>query len=604
MYKQKTASLILIKVAMKKIILFAISVCGLFVSSIHGQSLLQNPAGRHALSLNGKWQVIIDPYNAGTTWKPIWKDQHATGKYDFYEYAFTNTVTLTVPGDFNHQMPELKYYESTVWYKKTFAYRLQPGKKAFLYFGAVNYACDVYVNNQLAGSHEGGFTPFQFEVTGKLKDTNTVIVRVNNQRKADNIPALNFDWWNYGGITRDVSLIETPAAFINDYVVQLAKNSYDTVCGWVQLYPAVAGQTVNLRVPGLINATITTGSNGRANFSMAAKPQLWQPSAPRLYTVTFKTETDSITDKIGFRNIAVNGTDILLNGKSIFLKGINVHEEIPQQQRRAVSAADARQLLGQAKELGCNFVRLTHYPHNEYMVRLADEMGIMLWEEVPLWQNIQFSNPAILAKADTMLKEMITRDKNRCSIITWSMSNETSPSPGRNQTIAAMASFARSLDDTRLISSALFGTRIEGHNAIIEDSLAAVLDAIGVNEYLGWYVPWPTKPEEMVWQNPFGKPLIMSEFGAESLYGKHGSADTNGQWNEEREEQVYKEQIAMFKNIPFLRGTCPWVLADFRSETRLHPLYQQGWNRKGLLSDKGLKKKAWYVMQSWYKSLN
>lgn len=604
MCKQKMAFLLLIKVATKKIIFFAISICGLFVGSIYSQSLLQNPGGRHALSLNGKWQVIIDPYNAGTTWKPIWKDQHATGKYDFYEYAFTNAVTLAVPGDFNHQMPELKYYESTVWYKKTFTYRLQPGKKAFLYFGAVNYTCDVYVNNQLAGSHEGGFTPFQFEVTSKLKDTNTVIVRVNNQRKADNIPAFNFDWWNYGGITRDVSIIETPAAFINDYVVQLAKNSYDTVCGWVQLYPAIAGQKITLQVPGLINTTITTGGNGRANFSMAAKPQLWQPSAPRLYTVTFKTKTDSVTDKIGFRNIAVNGTDILLNGKAIFLKGINVHEEIPQQQRRAVSAADARQLLGQAKELGCNFVRLTHYPHNEYMVRLADEMGIMLWEEIPLWQNIQFSNPAILAKADTMLKEMITRDKNRCSIITWSMSNETSPSPERNQTIAAMAGFARSLDGTRLISSALFGTHIKGHNAIIEDSLAAVLDVIGVNEYLGWYVPWPAKPEEMVWQNPFGKPLIMSEFGAESLYGKHGSADTNGQWNEEREEQVYKEQVAMFKNIPFLRGTCPWVLADFRSETRLHPLYQQGWNRKGLLSDKGLKKKAWYVMQSWYKSLN
>ncbi len=589
---------------MTKIILFAISICGFFVSLLHGQSMLQNPGGRHALSLNGKWQVIIDPYNAGTTWKPIWKDQHATGKYDFYEYAFTNAVTLTVPGDFNHQMPELKYYESTVWYKKTFIYRLLPGKKVFLYFGAVNYVCDVYVNNQLACSHEGGFTPFQFEVTGKLKDTNTVIIRVNNQRKVDNIPALNFDWWNYGGITRDVSLIETPAAFINDYSVQLAKNSYDTVCGWVQLYPAIAGQAVTLLVPGLINTTITTGSKGRANFSVAAKPQLWQPSAPRLYRVTLKTATDSITDKIGFRNIAVNGTDILLNGKSIFLKGINVHEEIPQQQRRAVGAADARQLLGQAKQLGCNFVRLTHYPHNEYMVLLADEMGIMLWEEVPLWQNIQFSNPAILAKADTMLKEMITRDRNRCSIITWSMSNETTPSPGRNQTITAMASFARSLDDTRLISSALFGTRIEGRNAVIADSLAAVLDVIGVNEYLGWYVPWPAKPEEMIWQNPFGKPLIMSDFGAESLYGKHGSANINGLWNEEREEQVYKEQIAMFKNIPFLRGTCPWVLADFRSETRLHPLYQQGWNRKGLLSNKGFRKKAWYVMQAWYKNLH
>jgi beta-glucuronidase len=120
---------------------------------------------------------------------------------------------------------------------------------------------------------------------------------------------------------------------------------------------------------------------------------------------------------------------------------------------------------------------------------------------------------------------------------------------------------------------------------------------------LGWYVPWPAKPENMVWKNPYNKPLIMSEFGAEAKYGQHGSADTNGFWAEERQAQVFKDQITMFKNIPFLRGTCPWILADFRSETRLQPIYQQGWNRKGLLSDKGQKKQAWFVMHDYYKHI-
>jgi beta-glucuronidase len=123
---------------------------------------------------------------------------------------------------------------------------------------------------------------------------------------------------------------------------------------------------------------------------------------------------------------------------------------------------------------------------------------------------------------------------------------------------------------------------------------------VGVNEYLGWYSPWPATPGDVVWHNPYNKPLIMSEFGAESLYGNHGSPDSNGYWAEEREEQVYKDQFAMFKNIPFLRGTCPWVLADFRSANRFQPVYQHGWNRKGLLSDKGLKKKAWYIVHAWY----
>ncbi|MEO6638822.1 MAG: glycoside hydrolase family 2 TIM barrel-domain containing protein [Ginsengibacter sp.] len=299
----------------------------------------------------------------------------------------------------------------------------------------------------------------------------------------------------------------------------------------------------------------------------------------------------------------VIGDEIFLNGKSIFLKGINIHEEIPQEARRAYSKADAEMLMHWAKELGCNFVRLTHYPHNEHMVRLADKLGIMLWEEVPLWQNIQFSNPKIMNKADTMLNEMITRDKNRCSIIMWSLSNETSPSPDRNKTITAMAGYVRSLDSTRLITTALNHVRYDDNVITIDDSICNVLDVVGVNEYLGWYVTWPAKPGDMVWKNPYNKPLIMSEFGAESLYGQHGSADSNGHWTEEREAQVYKDQLTMFKNIPFLRGTVPWVMADFRSESRLQPVFQQGWNRKGLLSSKGLKKKAWYVMHDFYEEM-
>ncbi len=588
-------------------LIISIAICVLFSLTVNAQyaPLLANVHGRQHSSLNGKWEIIIDPFNAGAgNWKPVWKDQKPTGKNDFYEYGFVPSVTLQVPGDWNHQKPELTYYEGTIWYKKTFIHKPDKNKRTFLYFGAVNYRCDVYLNNEHLGSHEGGFTPFQFEITGKLKDTNSVIVRVNNQRQADEIPALNFDWWNYGGITRDVSLIETPVNFIKDYNVQLAKNSFDTIAGWVEVGGNNLSEPVSISIPKLhINYTATTGSDGKAWFHVAATPRLWSPSDPQLYDVMVSSKTDTVHEMIGFRTIQVKGTEILLNGKPVFLKGINIHEEIPQEKRRAYSEADAEMLLRWAKDLGCNFVRLTHYSHNEYMVRLADKWGIMLWEEVPLWQNIQFSNPEILNKADTMLKEMITRDKNRCSIIMWSVANETSPSPDRNKTLISMAGYVKSLDSTRLVTSALNHVRYNGNTITIDDSLCNSLDVVGVNEYLGWYVPWPAKPEEMVWKNPYNKPLIMSEFGAEALYGQHGSADSNCCWTEERQAQVYKEQLSMFKNIPFLRGTSPWVLADFRSESRLNPIYQQGWNRKGLLSNKGLKKKAWYVMHSYYQQM-
>jgi beta-glucuronidase len=571
------------------------------------QTLLTNIEARNFMSLDGRWEIIIDPFNGGAgNWKPIWKDQHGVGKSDFYEYQFDQGITLHVPGDWNSQESNLLYYEGTLWYKRTFTYQKKEAKKAFLYFGGANYCVDVYLNNEKLGSHEGGFTPFQFEVTGKIKDgENSLIVRVNNQRSEDAIPALHFDWWNYGGITRDVYLAETPSSFILDYFIQLKRNNASEIQGWVELGGAAAShKKITIKIFELnINYSTQTAEGGKAMVSFAAQPVLWSPENPKLYDVLIAAETDSVHEQIGFRTIAVKGTDILLNGKPIFLRGINIHEEIPQRAGRAYSETDAQMLLGWAKELGCNFVRLTHYPHNEHMVRLADKLGILLWEEIPLWQGIQFSNPIILNKANTLLDEMIARDKNRCAIILWSLSNETSPAESRDQTLIRMAAHARTLDPTRLITSAFNHLRYEKNQVTIDDSLSKSLDVVGVNEYIGWYGQWPAKPEDMLWKCPFNKPLIMSEFGAEALYGNHGSPDTASSWSEEYQQQVYKDQLVMLKKIPFLRGTTPWILADFRSPGRLHPIYQQGWNRKGLLSDQGLKKKAWYVIHDYYKQL-
>jgi len=574
-------------------------------ASVHSQEIIANVEGRHYLSLNGKWQTIIDPFNQGAgNWKPIWKDQTPVSKTDFYEYKFDSTVTLNVPGDWNSQNRELKYYEGTVWYKKTITFKKTNNKKIFLYFSGVSYECDVYVNNEKAGSHEGSFTAFQFDVTDKIKNgDNSIIVRVNNTRRVDGIPAMNFDWWNYGGITRDVYLVETPALFIRDYFIQLAKNSKTEIKGWIELNEPTV-KKISVLIPELkIKYNTQTDGSGRALIKVSGKPVLWSPQHPKLYDVIIKSETDSVRESIGFRNIAVKGNEILLNNKSVFLKGVNIHEEIPQRAGRAWSEADAMQLLNSAKELGCNFVRLTHYPHNEHMIRLADKMGIMLWEEIPLWQGIQFTNPEILKKANRLLDEMIARDKNRCAIILWSLSNETTPSDSRNQTLAAMAAHARSLDSTRLITSAFNHVVYDKNTVTIEDPLSESLDVLAVNEYLGWYSPWRAKPEEMEWKSLYNKPLIMSEFGGEALSANHGLADVLSSWSEESQAEIYRQQITMFKRIPFLRGTCPWVLIDFRSPTRMHPKFQQGWNRKGLIGSNGLKKLAWYVMEKYYKEI-
>jgi len=563
---------------------------------------MTNVDGRKKTSLNGKWEAIIDSYDQGKN-RGYWKDAHATGKSDFYEYAFKGNITLNVPGDFNSQLPELKYYESTVWYKRSFNYS-KTNNRVFVHFGAVNYIADVYLNGEKLGSHEGGFTPFQFEVTGKLKDgQNTLILRVNNQRRADGLPSLDYDWWNYGGITRDVNLIETPPTFIEDYFIHLAAGSYGRVEGWVKLN-GENGKAVQVSIPELkLHLALPVNSDGIVRFGAKAHPGLWSPEHPKLYDVSFISEADTVHDAIGFRNITVKGNEILLNGRSVFLRGVNSHEEAPLRAARAYTQEDALDMLTRAKELGCNFVRLPHYPQNEYVLHLADKMGIMLWEEIPIWQHIEFSDPDVKTKAETFMKEMVSRDRNRCSVIIWSLSNETMPSADRDKFLVSLVAYTRSLDSTRLISSALNHLSYSGNKVIIADTLVKVLDVVGVNEYLGWYGQWGTPPGKIVWENPYNKPLIMSEFGAEALYNNHGSKDTASSWSEEYQEQVYKDQLIMLKNIPFLRGVSPWVLTDFRSPVRNLPRLQDGWNRKGLLSDKGYKKKAWYIVNAWYKEL-
>jgi beta-glucuronidase len=590
---------------MKKILLLVGVFLLLALPVLQGQTAMANVKGRKTISLNGPWKAIIDINDVGIgDWTAIWKDKTAKGKSDFVEYSFDHGPVLMVPGDFNTQLPELAYYESSVWYKRNFNYH-KSGHRLFIHFGAVNYACDVVLNGEKIGHHEGGFTPFQFEITGQVKEgDNAVLVRANNKRTREGVPALGFDWFNYGGITRDVQLIETAPVFIEDYFIQLQKGSMEQVLGWVKLNNAQASTPVTVTIPELgFSQTYRTSDSGLVPILFAAKFRLWSPQQPKRYKIIISTASDTLVDNIGFRSIEVKGTDILLNGKPVFLKGVNYHEEAPQRGARAYSETDALTMLTRAKALGCNFVRMAHYPHNENEMRLADELGLMVWEELPVYQGIAFGDTSMQAKMNYMLREMIQRDRNHCSVIVWSMSNETSPGKDRDATLIKMAQLCRTLDPARLVSSALDKVDFRDTVAVITDTLVKALDIIAVNQYLGWYRPWPSSAGKMQWKSDFNKPLLFSEFGAEALQGNHGSADTASKWTEEFQEQVYKDQVAMFKTIPFLKGICPWILVDFRSPVRMHPVYQKGWNRKGLLGNNGQKKKAWYIIKNFYETV-
>jgi beta-glucuronidase len=573
-------------------------------------TLVANAGGRASVSLAGRWRTIIDPYENGFydyRYQPspngYFRNAKPRDKSDLVEYDFDKSDQLNVPGDWNTQDARLLFYEGTVWYKKSFGYTPKPGTRLFLHFGAANYAADVYLNGEKAGRHEGGFTPFDFEVTGLVRaGENFVVVKVDNKRRREAVPTVNTDWWNYGGLTREVTLIELPETFVEDYFVQLRRGSTREVAGWVRLNGKRARQRVAIRIPEAnVGRVVETDARGYAEFKFDAGLTLWSPENPRLYEVTLAAETDSVSERVGFRSVEVRGADILLNGKPVFLRGVSIHEEAPLRGGRAYGAEDARTLLGWAKEMGCNFVRLAHYPHNEQMVREADRMGLMVWSEVPVYWTILWENPETFEAARRQLEEMITRDRNRASVVLWSVANETPPGDARLRFLTSLVGRARELDPTRLVTAAL-ERHYEGERTqVIDDPLGEHLDVLGCNEYLGWYDGLPAKADGMAWKTSYGKPLVMSEFGGDALQGHHGDELTR--WTEEYQESLYRHQVAMLKRIPFLRGTSPWILTDFRSPRRPLPGIQDFYNRKGLISDRGVKKKAFYVMQQFYREL-
>lgn len=585
-----------------------------FSSSIAQIPLLQNIQARKILSLNGKWNYIVDPYENGFydyRHEPFDQSKSGTGgfyddrtqkdKTELIEYNFDYSPQINVPGDWNSQAEKLELYEGTVWLRRKFTVQTSSDRRYFLYFGAVNYEAHIYLNGKKLGVHKGGFTPFQFEVTGRLKaGENSLVVKADNTRKPDEIPTVNTDWWNYGGITRAVFLADLPQQFIADYQLQLVKGSTNTLSFSAKLSNANANQQVTLSIPELkLEKTFITNAAGEIKEQLTwNKINLWSPENPKRYQVYLKTAGETIQDHIGFRTIAVDGTNILLNGKSIFLRGISIHDENPLLAGRLRSDGDMRMMLQWAKDMNCNYVRLAHYPHNEEMVRLADEMGLLIWAEVPVYWTISWTNPATYANAKQQLTDLIVRDKNRASVIVWSIGNETPLSEPRHKFMGNLADVARSLDDTRLVAAALEVHR-EGTNVILNDPLGEKIDLVSFNEYAGWY--WGGTPSEITkytFNIKYKKPVVITEFGGDALGGFH--ADENTRWSEEYQEALYKNQILMLSKIDALRGMTPWILTDFRSPRRQHPIYQNFWNRKGLISETGKKKKAFFVLKDFY----
>lgn len=555
-------------------------------------------AGRTLTSLDGEWRMTLDLFDEGLRQRWFSLDETPPSQWAVpRDYEIEAGDLVPVPSCWNVLKPEWTYFEGGAWYTRWFDWPGEgEGERVILSFGAANYAALVFLNGVHAGGHRGGSTPFCIEVTEQLKaGRNRLQVYVENRRQADRVPMHHFDWFNYGGLYREVALVRLPRVFIRRASAALTGEG-DQIRFEIELSDPVTGVAeVQISELGLKASVPLVAGRGTALVRAAA--ERWSPDNPRLYEVRFAFGADAVSEQIGFRTVATRGTDILLNGKRVWLKGVCVHED-DLALGKVTNEADIRRRLQHARELGCNFLRLSHYPHHELVPRLADELGFMLWAEVPVYWAIDFANPETLADARNQLSELILRDINRASIILWGVGNENADTDARLAFMADLAATAKRLDPSRLTAAACL---INRETFTIEDRLAAHLDVIGLNEYFGWYEPNFTSLDRLLANSSPDRPVIISETGADAAPGHRGAGRVL--FTEDWQAEFYRQQFTRIAATPYVVGLAAWLLYDFRTERR-QTGFQRGFNRKGLIgADKETRKLAFEALAACYRGL-
>ena len=619
---------------------------------------------REYLSLNGQWKYIVDPMNNGLPETSFFGGfpENKTQKdgYELIEYNFDQADVINVPGAWNEQKDELFFYQGSIWLFKKFNFNIDPNKLNHLYIGASNFSTKIFLNGERVGQFNSGYTAFNFDISDYLIDgENVLLVQINANLSENSVPTKKTDWWPYGGLVGDVLIVNTPKIFIENAYVQISDLQKKQLN-----FRAKLNLNKNMNIKLIIDElnlqrSFTTNKNGEIDeFIKFKNIDLWSPENPKLYNVTVKIEGDEIVDQIGFREIKTKGKQIFLNGTPIKFKGISMHAEPIGEKGIAFSRAHFESLVTTSKELNINFIRAAHYPYTRHMAKVCDELGVMLWEEIPVYWNINWTNKQTKEEALNMLSNLVTRDWNRASVVVWSLGNETPFSKDRMTFMNDLKDRLGELDVSRLKSAAILSGDAQTFSKLISiiakvglekkdltakeryifeeivknvpvpvekllpfeininDPLANELDLIAYNEYFGWYytsffsaqigiresllreIMFELMPSFII-RSEFNKPIHISEFGAGA---KHSFKKTNQVWSEEYQAKVYLKQLEMLKSNPQVQGISPWILKDFRSMMRPLNNVQDFYNRKGLIDENGNKKQAFSVLSNFYEN--
>ena len=543
---------------------------------------------RQRLSLSGEWGFYVDPMHRGVR-QEWWKNRRD------YRYCFpcydVYSRTCIVPHNWCSE-PDLRYYEGTCLYQKIFDYPIDDTKRTYITFGAVNFECDVYLNGEHVAHHSGGYLEFCVEVSGLIKQKdNDLWLVVDNARHEGRIPAMIFDWWNDGGVIRDVEVYSVSDGGIDSYRLTTTLIDDQVVLD----LSVIAGGEVEFEIADLGIKQVFSDST--TITIPRDKVRLYSDRDPHRYLVKLSTCGDSVSEMVGLREVKVVGQDILLNGEKVFLKGINVHEDFaPFGSAENHEAIDT--VIGYCKQLGVNFIRLAHYAHSRYFMEKAEEAGILTLEEIPLYWYVNWDK-GIEDKAKAQYEEMIYRDFNRASVIIWGVGNEMSKDISNAPHIENLAKYLKSIDNSRPITYVCSSRDKVGDHYVpfMTDSMYESLDIIAVNTYGGMREDDPFDNDKHVEAYAkYGKPVIVTETGAFGVVGVRDGSEVD----ELNQADFVEKQVEKILSTDSIRGVSVWVLIDGR--TPIYSLKEStGTHFYGLIDMSGEKKQSYYSLMNIYR---
>lgn len=582
-------------------------------------------SARTLIDLSGIWKFKLDD---GTGFQNKW-----------YEKKLENSLTMAVPASYNDQKEsvDIRDHYGYVFYQHELSIpKILQGQRILLRFGAVTHYAKVYLNGELICEHKGGFLPFEVEIQDKIEfNTNLLTVAVDNKvdqstlpvgsekdgsmlgGNTPNMPGINpkkqnnpnFDFFNYSGITRPVKVYSTPISYIKDISISPSVDGNDAEISYS--IDTVGEGEAFVKIYSEDGEVVAEGKGKSGNLTIK-NVHLWQPLNAYLYTAKVSFGEDMYEQTFGVRTVEVKGTQFLINGKPFYFKGFGKHEDSEFRGRGLDEVLNVKD-LSLLKWMGANSFRTSHYPYSEEMMNLCDREGIVVIDETPaVGLHFNIGGTRGDKPVDTfevirthehhkdVVKDMISRDKNHPCIVMWCLANEsdtaTNPDSAYNY-FKPLYDLAHECDpQNRPVT--IVGVMGASHG----DRTLPAMDVICLNRYYGWYVfggdlesaKQALTMELRLWKT-FNKPVMFTEYGADTIAGLHASTPT--MFTEEYQVDYLEANHEVFDKHEFFIGEQVWNFADFQT---IQGILRVDGNKKGVFTrERRPKLAAHYLRNRW-----